>query len=86
MPAPKRDAAGHDAELLINTSAPTGYPIISYEYAIVKKTRRAPVRQLTPREREACRGLLAVRGPRPPTWGGRDEARLDEASHLGPAW
>jgi phosphate transport system substrate-binding protein len=27
------------AELLINTSAPTGYPIINYEYAIVKKAQ-----------------------------------------------
>jgi phosphate transport system substrate-binding protein len=27
------------AEQLINTSAPTGYPIINYEYAVVKKTQ-----------------------------------------------
>jgi phosphate transport system substrate-binding protein len=27
------------AEQLVNTSAPTGYPIINYEYAIVKKTQ-----------------------------------------------
>jgi phosphate transport system substrate-binding protein len=27
------------AEQLVNTSAPTGYPIINYEYAVVKKTQ-----------------------------------------------
>jgi phosphate transport system substrate-binding protein len=34
---PSAPASG--AEALINTSAPTGYPIINYEYAIVKKTQ-----------------------------------------------
>jgi phosphate transport system substrate-binding protein len=34
---PAAPASG--AEPLINTSAPTGYPIINYEYAIVKKTQ-----------------------------------------------
>jgi phosphate transport system substrate-binding protein len=34
---PAVPAAG--AEQLINTSAPTGYPIINYEYAVVKKTQ-----------------------------------------------
>jgi phosphate transport system substrate-binding protein len=34
---PAAPASG--TETLINTSAPTGYPIINYEYAIVKKTQ-----------------------------------------------
>lgn len=38
---PAVPAAG--AEQLINTSAPTGYPIINYEYAVVKKTQPSAV-------------------------------------------
>jgi phosphate transport system substrate-binding protein len=39
FPAAPSSGATAGAESLINTSAPTGFPIINYEYAIVKQTQ-----------------------------------------------